>query len=87
MEMKFLCHLVLDVMKTVNLSVDNLDNSSYYNITLKSSNSIGEQSTTAASFCKHTHYYTQFLDNYFYLRSKLLCHWVRDCIVLQCLYL
>ena len=36
----------------VNLLVDNLNLSLFYIFIIKSSNSIGEQSTTAASFCK-----------------------------------
>ena len=39
---------------SVNLLVDNLNMSSFYKLTIKSNNSIGEQSTTAASFCKQT---------------------------------
>ena len=37
---------------SINLLVKNLNFSSFYNFTIKSNNSIGEQLTTAASFCK-----------------------------------
>ena len=37
---------------SVNILVHNLDKSLFYYFTIKSNNSIGEQSTTAASFCK-----------------------------------
>ena len=37
---------------SVILLVENLNLSSFYNFTIKSDNSIGEQSTTAASLCK-----------------------------------
>ena len=37
---------------SVNLLVENLNLSSFYKFIIKSNNSIGEQSTTAASFCK-----------------------------------
>ena len=37
---------------SVNLLVDNLNLSSFYKFIIKSNNSIGEQSATAASFCK-----------------------------------
>ena len=37
---------------SVSLLVKNLSLSSFYNFAIKSSNSIGEQTTTAASFCK-----------------------------------
>ena len=40
---------------SINLSVENLKFSSFYNFTIVSNNSIGQQSTTAASFCEHTH--------------------------------
>ena len=40
---------------SINVSVENLNFSSLYNFTIVSNNSIGQQSTTAASFCKHTH--------------------------------
>ena len=50
MEMNLLCHFVLDVR--ITLLVDNLNLSSFYKFIIKSNNSIGEQSTTAASFCK-----------------------------------
>ena len=39
---------------SVNLLVDNLSFSSFYKLTIKSNNSMGEQSTTVASFCKYT---------------------------------
>ena len=37
---------------SVHLLVKNLSLSSFYNFIIKSNNSVGEQSTTAASFCK-----------------------------------
>ena len=36
---------------SVNLLVEKLNFSSFYNFIIKSNNSIGEQSTTAVSFC------------------------------------
>ena len=39
---------------SINLLVKNLYLSSFYKLTIKSNNSIGEQSTTVASFCKYT---------------------------------
>ena len=64
---------------SVNLLVYNLDKSSFYNFTINSNNSVGEQSTTAASFCKQYISILNFLDNY--ISFKLLCHWVQDCTV------
>ena len=40
---------------SISLSVENLNFSSFYNFTIVFNNSIGQQSTTAASFCEHTH--------------------------------
>ena len=42
----------VECYNSVILLVENLDFSSFYNFIIKSNNSIGEQSTTAASFCK-----------------------------------
>ena len=45
-----------DDKSSISISVENLNFSSFYNFTIVSNNSIGQQSTTAASFCKHCIY-------------------------------
>ena len=57
---------------SVSLLVENLDLSLFYNFTIKSSNNIGEQSTTAVSFCKQYISTPHCLENY--IHFKLLCH-------------